>query len=341
MKIMVTGGAGYIGSELCSQLLAAGHSVVVYDRFFFKQDIFKNLLHSIYFSVVKNDIRLIKDSDFSGIDVVIDLAALSNDPSGDLNPAWTKEINHLGRVNVATRAKKAGVSRYILASSCSVYGDPVQREVDENSLCNPLTAYAKANLDAEAGVLALSDSKFTVTVLRQATVFGKSERMRFDLVVNLMTLHAFTKKQIYIMGGGNQWRPLVHVADTSRAFTLVMSAAKEKIQGEIFNIGLSNFTVAEIAYIVRSSLPFEVSIELLPEDADKRSYSVSFSKAKSVIGFEAKNQVSYGVNEIYNGLKCGELTDELRTKTVAWYKYLLESRKLLTSIQIDGKILDI
>ena len=216
-SILVTGAGGYIGSTLSSMLLDAGYHVIGFDRYFFGTSSLKDLFEHPNFKAVQKDIREIQPADLENVYGVCDLAALSNDPSGDLNPELTNSINHAGRVRVATLAKQVGVQRYILASSCSVYGQSDGRDLDEHSDPKPLTTYARANLAAERDVLPLADGRFTVTVLRQATVFGLSRRMRFDLVINLMTLNAVQKGRIFVLGGGRQWRPIVHVSDTSRA----------------------------------------------------------------------------------------------------------------------------
>lgn len=341
MKILITGAGGYIGSTLVETFLENGHSVVGLDRYFFGKDLLDDLLENDRFTLVQKDIRDCDESDFIGIDAVCDLAALSNDTSGDLDPKLTESINALGRIRVATMAKKAGVKRYVLASSCSVYGDGQGEKLTEESSANPLTVYASANYNAEQGVLPLADSNFSVTVLRQATVYGLSRRMRFDLVINIMTLNAVKNGTIHVLGGGVQWRPLVHVRDTSRAFMAAIDADIEKVNGEVFNVGSSdqNYQILSLAYIVRENLPFPVNIDMTPSDADKRNYNIAFDKIKNILGYEVKYTPEFAVDEIYNALKYGKVDTGIKTSTVKWYKYLLDSEKIIEDIKIDGKLL--
>ena len=234
-KILVTGGAGYIGSVLVTLLLERGYEVTCLDRLFFGKEPLKDVIDDKNFKLIKDDLRWFDPAILRNIDTVMDLAALSNDPSGELDPEKTMAINHKGRVRVATLSKKHNIQRYILASSCSVYG--FQDEVlDERSSTNPLTTYANANLQAEAGVLPMADDNFTVVVLRQATVYGLSPRMRFDLVINAMTKSSITNKKISVFGGGKQWRPLVHVEDVADAFAIAEQYHRKDMMGLIREI---------------------------------------------------------------------------------------------------------
>ena len=338
-KILVTGAGGYIGTHLVEELLGRGYEVVAFDRFFFGEDALAGLPQKGPLHIVKKDIRDIAGSDLAGVYAVCDLAALSNDPSSDINPALTQEINCRGRVGVADAAKTAGVSRYILSSSCSVYGMGGSEELAERSPTGPLTTYAHSTLHAEQGTLSLTDDEFSVTALRNATVFGLSRRMRFDLVVNLMTLHAASKSRIIVMGGGKQWRPLVHARDVARAFIGVIEAPEEKVRGEVFNVGLANYQVLSLAYLVRETLPFQIQIDLAPDDPDQRNYHVSFEKIRDRLGFEAKTTVPQGVEEVYYALKTGATSDGPRTSTVSWYKTILEAKELLERVELDGRVL--
>ena len=217
-KVLVTGAGGYIGTQLVRDLVANNHQVVALDRYFFGMEPMKEFIGNKNVEIVKQDIRDVTEKDFAGVDAVCDLACLSNDPAGEMDPELTYQINRDGRVHVAKTAKKAGVEKYIISSSCSVYGKGEEPQLSESSNTNPISVYAKSTLEAEQQNLSIADNNFSVTALRNATVFGLSSRMRFDLVVNLMTLTAFQKGRIIVMGGGLQWRPLVHVSDVSRAF---------------------------------------------------------------------------------------------------------------------------
>jgi len=338
MRVLVTGGAGYIGSTLLRLLLEKGYDVVCLDRFFFGYDSIKDIEDQI--RVVKDDVRWFDPSILNGVDAVFDLAALSNDPTGELDPQKTLDINYKGRVRVAKLAKKHGVKRYVLASSCSVYGFQ-EGILTEQSGVNPLTTYAKANVLAEKEVLPLADNSFIVTVLRQATVYGFSYRMRFDLAINGMTLSLFKNGKLRIMRDGTQWRPFVHVKDTSRAFIEVMEADSEVVNSQIFNVGSNdqNFQIFDLAKLVAEScgLPFVYEWYGSP---DKRSYKVSFDKIANVLGFKPKFTPKEGAREIFDALKDGKLNgDDPKTITVKWYKHLLEMQRFIRDVEIDGVLL--
>lgn len=341
MLVLVTGGGGYIGSVLVPLLLENGHEVKVLDRFFFGEETLQRVSENPKLELIKDDIRWFNPVLLKDVDAVIDLAALSNDPSGELDPSKTMDINYLGRVRVAKLSKEYGVKRYILASSCSIYGfreDDVL--LDEESPTNPLTTYAKANLMAESDVLPLSDSNFCVTVLRQATVYGLSPRMRFDLAINGMTLGLAKNKKLPLMRDGSQWRPFVHVKDTSKAFVAVIGAEVDKVNGARFNVGSNeqNFQIVELARLVGDSLPIEYEIEWYG-DTDNRSYRVDFGKIKNGLKYRPDLTPREGAVEIYEALESGAVTDSIKTKTVQWYKYLMESYELMQDIMIKDTIL--
>jgi nucleoside-diphosphate-sugar epimerase len=338
--ILVTGAGGYIGSTLSTMLLEAGHRVIGVDRYFFGTGFLSPVLSNSHYCSVRKDVRDMTPGDFEGVDGVCDLAALSNDPSGDLDPELTEAINHRGRLRVARAAKEAGVPRYVLASSCSVYGQSPGIDLSEEAIPKPITTYAKANLGAEREILPLADDRFTVTVLRQATVFGLSKRMRFDLVINLMTLNAVQKSQIFVLGGGKQWRPIVHVADTSRAFLTVLGSDPSLVNGEIFNVGATNLQVLSLAYIVRENLPFPIQMDVVPDDPDKRNYNVSFEKIRTKLGYTARYTAADGVREIYEALKTGHTGPEPHTYTVNWYRQMIAAKALLDSVMINGRLLN-
>lgn len=339
--ILITGSGGYIGSIIVEILLSKGYKVKGLDRYFFGENLLgKEILNNPRFQLVKNDIRWVTPDLFKDVDVVIDLAALSNDPSGDFDPTLTNQINNLGRVRIAQLAKESGVKRYILASSCSVYGHGLEEILTEESPLNPLTEYAKANSAAEKSVYALHDHSFSTTSLRQATVYGLSYRMRFDLVVNMMTLHAVQRGKIFIMGGGKQWRPLVHVRDTANAFISVLEASPDLVNGQIFNVGSSeqNYQIINLAHIVKENIPINVDLEITPDDQDKRNYQVSFEKIKNILGFKPQHTPDMGVREIYNAIKTGKIEPDDRSITVKWYKYLFNADEILKNVKIDGRL---
>ncbi|WP_353684448.1 SDR family oxidoreductase [Thermodesulfovibrio sp. 3907-1M] len=322
-RILVTGAGGYIGSVLVPYLLEKGYNVIALDRFFFGKD--KLPQDNDKLIIVEDDIRFFDRKLLEDVDAVIDLAALSNDPTGELDPVKTWSINYLGRFRVAVISKLMGVKRYIFPSSCSVYGfqDSI---VDENSPLNPLTTYAKANLKAEEEILPLADDSFTVVILRFATVYGYSPRMRFDLAINGMVRGFFKNGKIPILRDGTQWRPFVHAKDVCKAIFLTLNASSELVNREIFNVGSDeqNYQIFNLAKRVAEAIgiPFEYEWYGLP---DHRSYRVSFQKIKNKLGFTPDYNAELGAVEIWNALKEGKLDPEdPKTITVEWYKKLIQ-----------------
>jgi nucleoside-diphosphate-sugar epimerase len=356
--VLVTGGAGYIGSIVTEQLLEAGHRVKVLDRLFFGRQLLAPLEKREGLTIIKDDIRYVGPEVFDGVDVVMDLAGISNDPSADLAPSITEEINYGGAVHIGRLAKAAGVSRYIYSSSCSVYGhngaesaygngnghghangNGNDHRLVETSPKAPVSLYAKTKIAAEEELLKMHDDDFTVVLLRNATVYGLSHRMRFDLVINLMTLSAYRNRRLFVLGGGAQWRPLVHVSDVARAFIMSMEAARDKVAGRAFNVGSNdqNFQIYQIAQMVRDVVP-HTDLEIVPDDPDKRSYNVSFDRIEQELGFKAEKSPYEGIVEVKQALERGRVQDSIRTKTVHFYQYLLEAERVLQDISYKGRI---
>lgn len=332
MKVLVTGGAGYAGSVLVRKLLRARHEVVVVDRFFFGADSLRAVSKNPRLRLARADTRKMNPSLLRDMDAVIDMAALSNDPAGQLDPLKTDQINFKARARTAELAKKAGVKRYLLASSCSVYGS-ARGLLKEGSPTKPLTAYARANLSAEESARRLRSEKFRVTVLRFATGFGLSPRMRFDLAVNAMALGLWKDGKIRVMRDGSQWRPLVHVQDMARAYLHFLSADAPGT----YNVGQSNWRVKELAREVAKSAKARLRADWYGS-ADRRSYKVIFERAREA-GFEAHVTVRDGAREVRAALESGRTTDAPQSRTVLWYSKLLEAEKLYKEASLDGTIL--
>jgi len=321
--VLVTGAGGYIGSVLVSKLLGQGYRVKAIDRYFFGQD---KLTRDARLEIIREDSRRLTGSFFDGVDHVIDLVALSNDPSAELYADRTWEINSEGRINCAKLARAHGVKRYVLPSSASIYG--FQPEVvDETSPTNPLTVYAKANEKAEEGVLTLADTGFAVTVIRQATVFGYSPRIRFDLAVNGMTYGAWKHSRLPLMRDGSQYRPMVHVQDTTDVMLSLLRADTNKTNGETFNVGNeeNNFQIGRlaerIAELVGQRTGSTVQIEWYG-DPDKRSYRVNYDKIQQRLGWTARHGLEDGVIEIIEALEQGRIDRTPETITLDWYQNL-------------------
>ena len=325
MRILVTGGAGYIGSELVRKLIRDKHNVICLDKFFFGEEPLQDISKNFNLTIIQEDIRFFNPSLLKNVDIVLDLAAISNDPSGELDPLKTIEINYKGRTRVARLCKDYGIKKYILASSCSVYGFH-KAIVDENSDIDPLTTYAIANSKVEEEILLLSSKDFSVTVFRCATVYGLSKRMRFDLAINSIVLELFKNKTISVLRDGLQWRPFIHIDDVIEAYKTVIFSSLDKINGQIYNIGNTehNFQILPLFKHIAESLDVEYRI-IFYGDPDFRSYRVSFEKFKNDLKYKTQYTPIDGAKKIYKKLEEGDVKETLNTRTVQWYKHLIQN----------------
>ena len=319
--VLITGAGGYLGTKLVERFLAAKTRVVAVDRFFFGNTL-DDLATNPLLQIVNDDIRSLRPEVFKGVDVVIDLAALSHDSASALDPALTERINHRGATGVATLAKAAGVRRYLLSSTCAVYGGSGTHELTETSTPDPLSLYASSKLAAENDVLPLADENFCVTVMRNASIYGLSKRrMRFDLAVNIMTLDAFKHKHIYVDGDGSQWRPFIHIVS---AVLAIVSADRQIVNRQIFNVGSNrqNYQINDLARLIKDTLG-GITISYSGGMRNQLNFYVNFDKLAHTLGFEVKKTVTEGVREMFVALERGEVTDETTTKTGEFYQQLL------------------
>lgn len=329
MKVLIAGGAGYIGSKLTIRLLERNDSVVILDAGFFG-NAFSVFSQHPKLTVLMDDIRSFDKACLTGIDAVIDLAGLSSDASAEASKEIAEQINHRGATRLATLSKQAGIKRYIYSSSCSVYGITGD-VVSETSKLNPVTKYAQTKIAAEEGIKKISDENFHTLILRNATVYGLSKRqMRFDLIVNRMTLHAYIHNKIQIFGAGNQWRPLIHIDDIVDAFIVALNTSAQTFSsGEVFNVGDNNqnFTVSGVAKIVSSCFP-NVLIENTPSNNDNRSYRVNFDKFNQTFKHTIKRGINDGVREIVEALKKGQTRHTPESDRGAYTMSLIKNGKL-------------
>jgi nucleoside-diphosphate-sugar epimerase len=338
MKILVTGTEGYIGSRLAPMLQAAGHEVTGLDVGYYRDGWLYStpLAAAISPKTLVKDLRKVEERDLEGLDAVIHLAELSNDPLGENRPEVTYQINHVGSVRLAQTAKRVGVRRFVYASSCSVYGVGAGDSVlDETSPTNPQTAYAKCKMLVERDVRPLADDRFSVVFLRNATAYGPSPRMRFDIVLNDLCGLAWTVKRIAMTSDGSPWRPVVHVEDICTAMRCAVEAPAGSINGEVFNVGQNaeNYRIRELADIVGSVFTgCEISVG--PPKGDNRSYRVAFDKISTRLpGFSCANNARLGAEQlraIFERIEMSKDTFEFRAFT-----RLKQLRYLSRTGQID------
>ena len=309
-RVLIVGGAGYIGSVLTRVLLDRGYETTVFDRLLFGPRPLAELQDRPGFRLVTGDVRDIGavSAAVRGQDAVILLAALVGEPACDRNPDETVDINWLGSLAVLEAARRHGVKRLVFASTDSCYG--IQEGIlTEDSPLNPISLYARLKADLEKRVLGPGAGDLCPVVLRLATVYGLSPRMRFDLIINILTLNAATRGRIQIHGG-RQWRPLVHVADVAEGFAGALAAPREAVCGEIFNIGANdqNYQIGALGELVKQRLP-ETVIETIDQPPDLRDYHVNFDKAGRVLGYASRRTVVQAVDEIAGALGSGAIAD--------------------------------
>jgi len=304
MRILVTGHRGYIGAVLVPMLLQDGHEVVGLDSDLYERCNFGNFNSEVPF--IRKDVRDFEFSDLEGYDAIVHLAGLSNDPLGDLNPRLTYEINYMASLNLARLAKTAGIRRFVFSSSCSNYGASGENIIDEQAKFNPVTPYGRSKVFVERDVSKLADSRFSPTFLRNATAYGLSPRLRFDLVLNNLVAWAFTTGQVHLKSDGTPWRPIVHIEDISLACLAVLNAPLDLVHNESFNVGITeeNYQIRELAEIVKETVPGSHVEFAECAGPDKRCYRVDCGKLlRTLPQYKPKWNARRGAMQLYETYK--------------------------------------
>ena len=311
MKVLVTGTEGYLGSLLPPLLMEKGHEVLGVDTGYYKVGWLYNGT-TVTAKTLNKDIRHITTGDLAGVDAIVHMAELSNDPTGQLSPTITYDINHKGSVRLANIAKAAGIRRFVYMSSCSVYGVATEGDVTESSPVNPQTAYAECKTFVERDLQLMADDNFSPTFMRNATAFGASPRMRFDIVLNNLSGLAWTTKEIKMISDGTPWRPLVHALDICKAIYCALEAPRDIIHNQIFNVGdtANNYRVKEIAEIIAKTFT-GCQLTFGENGSDNRSYRVDFEKInKNLPGFKCDWNAQRGAEQLFNLFQQIDLTSE-------------------------------
>ena len=339
MRLLVTGTDGYIGCRLAPMLMAAGHTVTGLDTGYYRDGWLYSTRETHQSPLTLNmDLRDIEASHLKGYDGVVHLAELSNDPLGQNNPAVTERINYEGSVQLANAARAAGVRRFVYASSCSIYGQAVTEWVDESSPPNPQTAYARCKALVEGAVRPMASPEFCVTFLRNATAYGASPRIRFDIVLNDLCALAWTSKRIAMVSDGTPWRPIVHIADICQAIVCALSAPAERVNGEILNVGADeeNYRIRDLAQIVAET--FEgCTVTTGASSGDRRSYRVSFKRIRERLPeFQPRWTARRGAEELHELFRRIDMSKE--TYEFRAFTRLKQLNYLKRTAQVDDDL---
>jgi nucleoside-diphosphate-sugar epimerase len=337
MRLLVTGNEGYIGTVLVPMLQAAGHEVIGLDTGLFRECA---LIPFTGTRTLRKDVRDVEPQDVQGFDAVIHLAGLANDPLGDLDPPLTYDINHAATVRLAEIAKRAGVSRFLYASTCSIYGAAGDDLIDEESAPNPITPYADSKRLSEQDLLRMADGSFCPVLLRAATAYGVSPYLRFDLALNNLVAWAYTTHLVYLKSDGMSWRPLVHIRDIAQGYLVLLEAPEALVHGQAFNVGASseNYRIRQLAELVREGVPDSRLEYADGASPDHRSYRVSCDKlSRTLPAYRPQWNAKKGIQEVYETLKDKGLNAEAfegpRYNRIAHVRHLLKQGRLATDLR--------
>ena len=342
-KILVVGGAGYVGSVLTRELLERGYAVRVVDRLYFGDDSLREVRDRV--DLVVADIRALASDVLEGIDGVINVAGLSNDPTAEYNPTANREMNTVATARLAEQCREAGVRRFVFGSSCSIYDLGMAEEgkdvvLDETAEVQPRAAYATSKFEAEQRLVAMAGPDFCPVILRKGTVFGFSPRMRYDLVVNTFVKDALSRGTITIYCGGEMWRPLLDVRDAARAYVACLEAGESLVRGQVFNVAFQNVRISELALRVRTAMrAMGIDVDIVPDYGYRgvRSYRVSARKIHQVLGFTAKVDIEEAVCEMVTGIRRYHFEDfdHPRYYNIRWMQFLEEAER---AVAVTGSV---
>jgi nucleoside-diphosphate-sugar epimerase len=335
MRVLVTGGAGYVGSKLVPALLKGGHQVRVLDKLLFGDEGLAACRDNV--ELVAGDVRTVGAEVLKKIDAIVHLAGVSNDPTAEYNPEANKSVNTDATIRLGNMAKEAGIRRFVFASSCSIYytHNPDEQMRDEDYPVNPQAPYSWSKRQAELGLLPLADKTFCPVALRKGTVYGQSPRMRYDLVVNTFTRDAFSKRCLILHAGGRMWRPMLHIDDAVEAYARALEAPEDKVRGQIFNVLSGNYSVLKLAHEVRRALEGQKGIRLdlnIQQVGVSRSYRVSGEKFAAALDFTPRDQVGEAASEMWDVLEEGCDIDKPIYYNIRWFELLTDMQKRLQAM---------
>lgn len=338
--VLVAGGAGYLGCRLVGQLLERGYRVKVADKLLFGRENLTGLVDRL--ELITGDLRDASPALVEGCDAVVNVSGLSNDPTANYHPEANRAMNTDAAIHLAALCREAGVPRYVLASSCSVYYTelPADEIFTEETPIDPQSHYSKSKFDAERGVLPMASASFAPVALRKGTLYGWSPRMRYDLVVNTFTKDAFRDRRLIVHAGGRMWRPMLHIDDAADAYVRAIEAPADAVRGRVFNVLEENHRVIDIARLVAGELErqYNVRLDIIVQNVGaSRSYRVDGGRAQQALGFAPSRTIPAAVRDIWTHLESGVDPNDARFYNIAWLELLTDMERRLRDM--GGRVL--